>query len=316
MTAVHLFTPTFIPPSSTTKGCSKCSPIIATPGWGETEVHLHHGMHEPDTAENTRRQLTEFRDQLAFRHRCLSTEDGCTAALRLRARKFCARKFRGRTFLRRRFGDADSGRNRLLCRLHAADGAVAPRADREESIRCTSVGCRSIRPRHIAKDRSRRRPRAANFSADCAGAAADRFCADRCAAGTVIENGAITGFMPMSLRRLAFWKRARVHVQGRPDWLFIKLHCHGMDPTQQDAVIGDRFPQVSRATGRAEPQRKETLHFVTAREMANILLAACDGRDGNPGDYRDYRFKRIAGLPVPDGKSGSAFTPEVSVRSR
>ena len=30
------------------------------------------------------------------------------------------------------------------------------------------------------------------------------------------------------------------------------------------------------------------------REMANILLAACDGREGNPGDYRDYRFKRIA----------------------
>jgi hypothetical protein len=27
--------------------------------------------------------------------------------------------------------------------------------------------------------------------------------------------------------------------------------------------------------------------------MVNIILAACDGRDGSPGDYRDYRLRRI-----------------------
>ena len=40
-------------------------------------------------------------------------------------------------------------------------------------------------------------------------------------------------------------------------------------------------------------QRDEILHFVSAREMVNIMLAACDGREGNPGEYRDYRFKRL-----------------------
>jgi len=39
--------------------------------------------------------------------------------------------------------------------------------------------------------------------------------------------------------------------------------------------------------------------------MANILLAACDGREGNPGDYRDYRFKRFADLPLLAAKSSS-----------
>lgn len=39
-------------------------------------------------------------------------------------------------------------------------------------------------------------------------------------------------------------------------------------------------------------QRCETIHFVTAREMVNMILAACDGREGNPGEYRDYRLKR------------------------
>src|SRR5882672_9620048 len=45
-------------------------------GWGEVEIHLHHGWNQPDTAENTRKVLTECRDHLAYRHRCLSLEAG------------------------------------------------------------------------------------------------------------------------------------------------------------------------------------------------------------------------------------------------
>jgi hypothetical protein len=84
-------------------------------------------------------------------------------------------------------------------------------------------------------------------------------------------------------------------VAGRPDWIFIKLHCHGMDPTQQEAIIGRTFCQFLLELVSGARDRKETLHFVTARELVNILLAACDGRQGNPGDYRDYRLKRLAG---------------------
>ena len=42
-------------------------------------------------------------------------------------------------------------------------------------------------------------------------------------------------------------------------------------------------------------ERGEVLHFVSAREMVNIMLAACDGKEGNPGDYRDYQFKPLRG---------------------
>ena len=109
-----------------------------------------------------------------------------------------------------------------------------------------------------------------------------------------VENGEINGSRPMTLERLRLWKQAQIRVAGRPDWLFIKLHCHGMNPTQKDAVVGDAFRKFLDDLVGGAAQRKETLHFVTAREMANILLAACDGREGNPGDYRDYRFRRIA----------------------
>jgi hypothetical protein len=114
----------------------------------------------------------------------------------------------------------------------------------------------------------------------------------------ILENGAITGPNPPSMHRHSLWKQADIHVNGRPDWLFIKLFCHSMNPNQKDSVIGDSFRGfLSQLVGGAT-ERKETLHFVTAREMTNILMAACDGREGNPGDYRDYRFKRFTDAAI------------------
>src|SRR5439155_18788552 len=48
-------------------------------GWGEIEVHLHHGVDAPDNAEKTRDLLVEFRDTLARKHLCLCYLDGLDA---------------------------------------------------------------------------------------------------------------------------------------------------------------------------------------------------------------------------------------------
>jgi hypothetical protein len=120
-----------------------------------------------------------------------------------------------------------------------------------------------------------------------------------------IENGSITRSNPLTLRRLETWKRAAIHVDGRPDWLFIKLHCHGMDPTQKDSVLGEPMRRFLQELVEGASDRSETLHFVSAREMVNIIMAACDGRAGDPGAYRDYRYKRWS-----DSPNNSALTAE------
>ena len=107
-----------------------------------------------------------------------------------------------------------------------------------------------------------------------------------------IENAAVTGPNPPSLRRLQLWMRAAITVDGRPDWLFIKLHCHGMDPRDESSMIGEaaqRFMGDLMGWVRENPVNR--LHFVTGREMVNIALAAADGNEGNPSDYRDYYFQ-------------------------
>lgn len=108
-----------------------------------------------------------------------------------------------------------------------------------------------------------------------------------------VESGEIALNNPPSLKRLQLWKQAAVTVSGRDDWLFIKLHCHGMDPRDRDVMLGGSIRRfLSDLIERAQ-QRSETLHFVTAREMVNIILATCDGLEGDPGEFRDYRLKRF-----------------------
>jgi hypothetical protein len=268
-------------------------------GWGEIEIHLHHGTPHPDTAENTRRQLTEFRDHLAVRHRCLSYEEGST-----RPRY---------AFVHGDFALANSAAGRF-CGVDSEMQILADTGCYADFTMPSSVS----HPTQIAKINSlyecalpldQTAPH--REGCDLAAGRAPRIfplvvqgplvidCGRSLrSAGLKIENGAITGHSPMSIRRLRLWKKAGVQVTGRPDWLFLKLHCHGMDPTQKDAVIGEAFGSFLGELVPDAPARKETLHFVSAREMTNILLAACDGREGNPGDYRDYRFKRVPALSL------------------
>jgi hypothetical protein len=275
-------------------------------GWGEVEVHLHHGIPQSDTAENTRRVLTEFRDQLAFRHRCLALEEGST-----RPRyAFVHGNFALANSANGRFCGVDSEMQILAetgcyADLTMPSGALHPaQVEKINSVYECALPLDQAAPHRQGHDLAAGRvPR--SFPLMVQGPLVTDLRRSLRTARPVLDNGAITGANPATMHRLSLWKQAQVRVLGRPDWLFIKLHCHSMDPTQKDAVIGDSFRNFLAALVGGAADRKETLHFVAAREMANILLAACDGREGNPGDYRDYRFKRIAEVPLSAEKSGA-----------
>jgi hypothetical protein len=274
-------------------------------GWGEVEVHLHHGIPHPDTAEDTRRVLTEFRDRLAFRHRCLAMEEGSTRP----SYAFVHGNFALANSANGRFCGVDSEMQILAetgcyADLTMPSGVGHPaQTEKINSVYECALPLDQAAPHRQGHDLAAGRvPRI--FPLMVQGPLVTDFRRSLRSARPALDNSAITGANPATMHRLSLWKQAQIRVLGRPDWLFIKLHCHSMDPTQKDAVIGGSFRDFLAALVGGAADRKETLHFVAAREMANILLAACDGREGNPGDYRDYRFKRIAEVPLTAEKSG------------
>jgi hypothetical protein len=263
-------------------------------GWGEIETHLHHGVQGPDSAENTRRQLIEFRDRLAEDHGCLSYWGESTLPRY--------------AFVHGNFALANSNHGRACgvdseMQILADTGCYADMTLPTGSFHPAQIGkINSIyecalplterAPHRKGRNLSRgRSPQIFPLIVQGPLMPALRF-GSGSRRWVRIDNAALTGTNPASLNRLHRWKRAAISVEGRPDWLFIKLHCHGMDPRHEEAMLGSAMQNFMRELTSGAKERNEVLHFVSAREMVNIILAACDGKEGNPGEYRDYRLKR------------------------
>jgi hypothetical protein len=112
--------------------------------------------------------------------------------------------------------------------------------------------------------------------------------------GMRIENGALTGDDPPSAARVQSWIDQHIHIAGRPEWTFVKVHTHGALEKTARSLLGDGGDQLHTALARVMKDGDQ-LHYVTAREMYNVARAAMDGHSGNPNAYFDYR---IAPPPV------------------
>ena len=107
------------------------------------------------------------------------------------------------------------------------------------------------------------------------------------------ESAALESFTRPSSDRLDSWLRANIHVRGRPEWIFVKLHTHGFQ-SQKD-FLGPDLDAMFAAMEARWNRPPFRLHYVTAREMYNIIKAAEDGLSGDPGRYRDFD---VPGQPI------------------
>jgi hypothetical protein len=263
-------------------------------GWGEIEIHLHHGVHTPDNSDNTRRTIVEFRDALAARG-CLSQLNGVGPPRY--------------AFVHGNWALANSAQGRFCgvddeIQILANTGCYAdftlPSAPSSAQIskinslyECSLPLDERAPHRHGRDLKSGRAPKI--FPLIIQGPLLlDLGRKKRGWHFAGIENGELTTANPPTMRRLRLWQRVAISVRGRPDWLFIKLHCHGMDPRDERAMLGAPIQQFLQGLLGQTRQRSDLLvHFVTAREMVNLILAACDGLEGNPSNYRDYRYRMI-----------------------
>ena len=260
-------------------------------GWGEIEIHLHHGVSTPDDSQNTRRALCEFRDRLVA-HGCLSRLDGAGPPRYAFVHGNWA------------LANSDGGRYcgvddelEILAETGCYADFTLPSAPSTAQTRkinslyecAPPLGRRAAHRRGSnlrAGTRIRRLPLIVQ---------GPLLMAMRRRGSTLlrpyIENSEVTAANPPTIARLKLWQSAAVNVDGRPDWIFVKLHCHGMDPRDEPAMFGEPLRAFLRELLAYEDGVRT--HFLTAREMVNVIFAACDGKDGDPGLYREYRLNLI-----------------------
>ncbi len=115
-----------------------------------------------------------------------------------------------------------------------------------------------------------------------------------------IDDGNIHPAAPVGPDRVDRWVRTRIHVKGRPDWQFIKVHGHGAE-SEGDATesLGPRFDSaLTHLENHYNDGSRYILHYVTAREAFNLARAAADGKTGDPRQYYDYLIPRYVADPV------------------
>jgi len=102
-----------------------------------------------------------------------------------------------------------------------------------------------------------------------------------------LENGDITGANPPTALRLRLASGLRISVRDTTDWVFVKWHTHGGIEPNSKVLLGDPMRRFHESIARLEGFR---IHYVTAREMANLVHAAEDGVSSDPSLFRNYLF--------------------------
>ena len=112
-----------------------------------------------------------------------------------------------------------------------------------------------------------------------------------------IEAGDVRKSIPPNEHRVDMWVDQHIHVEGRPEWIFIKIHTHGTQEMDIDTLLGEPTRKMYEylASDKYNDGDNYAMHFVSAREMYNIVRAAEAGKTGNPNEYRDFI------IPCPEG---------------
>ncbi|MBB3228575.1 hypothetical protein FHW69_003217 [Luteibacter sp. Sphag1AF] len=113
-----------------------------------------------------------------------------------------------------------------------------------------------------------------------------------------IENSDVRKACPPTPSRVDAWVQAGIHVEGRPEWIFIKVHTHGTQERDMDTLLGEPADAMyTHLETRYNDGQNYVLHYVTARETYNIIKAAEAGKNGDPNRWRDFS------LPPPPNRA-------------
>ena len=271
----------FFPPHEHRYGSLRQLASLCERGYGEIELHLHHGKTSPDTPENVRRTIELcLRDYSQFG--VFGTESG-----------------------RPRYGFVHGDwalNNSLDGRFCGVNSELSILQETGCYADFTFPSCIRNNPRRINRlyyaNVDLHRPKSISSGVLArAGAGSQK--------GLLMVQGpvrpvwvdgrltfgdSISDSRPPVRKLIDAWVGTTIHVAGKRDWIIVKVHTHGAG--SREAVLGDAMDEAFTYLETAyNDGSRYVLHYVTARELFNMISAAEAGETGDPADYRDYRIK-------------------------
>jgi hypothetical protein len=260
-------------------------------GYGEVEIHLHH---DNDTADNLRRTLLDFKKRLHQEHGLLSVD--------------------------RETGEVSYGfihGNWALCNSRA-DGRWCGVNEELSILQKTScyadftlpsapseTQTRKVNSIYYAVD-SQRCAKSHDTGVDAA--------VGRKEAGLLmvqgplvlnwrrrkfgllprIENGGLTASNPITPERVRIWCGQGICVQGAAEHIFVKVYTHGTQEKNMQMFFDEKGLETLLALlASTAAEMGASLHFVSAREMVNIVHALEEGCGEEVGRMRDWRYAQV-----------------------
>jgi hypothetical protein len=259
-------------------------------GFGEVEIHLHH---DNDSADGLRDKLLEFKTILAERHGLLA-RSRITGAI-------------GYAFIHGNWALCNSRPDGRFCGVNnelevlRATGCYADLTYPSAPSRTQPAKINSI---YYASDRLGR-PRSQDWGWNV-GSITPPAQALLLIQGPLLlnwrkrgllpglENGCLQGSQPPDGARVDNWLRARIQVPFRPDWFFVKLHAHGTQEDTQAVLLAEPMVRFhDELARRAAANPRFHYHYVTARELYNLVKAAESGWQGTVAAARDHELTWI-----------------------
>lgn len=102
----------------------------------------------------------------------------------------------------------------------------------------------------------------------------------------------INGKPPINAKIIAKWINANIRIKGKKDFLFVKTHTHGAPDSE--AALGQEMDSIfTHLETHYNDGHQFILHYVTAREMYNVIKGVEAGVcNSDPEKYRDFAVTR------------------------
>ena len=285
----------FFPPHYHRHGNLRDLVDLCSRGYGEVELHLHHGKTTPDTEENLEHTIRLCIEDYS-RFGVFGTENGEKRYGFIHGDWALANSRKDG-----RYCGVDNEID-VLCRTGCYADFTMPSA----TIECNPSQINSVF--YAKNDPTQKIPYRRGIHVQKAVPAAEGLMmvqgplhpwfVRKSLFGIRAFTDAVARDKPATPPKVDCWINTWIHVQGKRDWLIIKVSTHGA--VDAEVTLGQVMSNTFQHFETKYNTGQYLLHYVTARELFNIIKAAEAGEEGNPEEYRNYNIAPPKYDPSPE----------------